>query len=65
MSQTGETAYILAALAIEQERLRAVADPEYAPRLLVVNNRSKSSLVRLVGQILDIGAAIEVGEVAI
>jgi hypothetical protein len=65
LSQTGETAYILAALAIEQERLRAVADPEYAPRLLVVNNRSKSSLVRLVGQILDIGAAIEVGEVAI
>ena len=64
VTQSGETADTLAALAMEQERRRAVADPAYAPRLLGITNRPESSLGRLVDQILDIGAGIEVGVAA-
>jgi len=64
VTQSGETADTLAALAMEQERRRAVADPVYAPRLLGITNRPESSLGRLVDQILDIGAGFEVGVAA-
>ena len=64
VTQSGETADTLAALAMEQDRRRAVADPAYAPRLLGITNRPESSLGRLVDQILDIGAGIEVGVAA-
>jgi glucosamine--fructose-6-phosphate aminotransferase (isomerizing) len=64
VTQSGETADTLAALAMEQERRRAVADPAFAPRLLGITNRPESSLGRLVDQILDIGAGIEVGVAA-
>ena len=64
VTQSGETADTLAALAMEQERRRAVADPAFAPRLLGITNRPESSLGRMVDQILDIGAGIEVGVAA-
>jgi len=64
VTQSGETADTLAALAMEQERRRQVADPAYAPRLLGITNRAESSLGRLVDQVLDIGAGIEVGVAA-
>ncbi|MFM2158800.1 MAG: hypothetical protein RLZZ124_1274 [Cyanobacteriota bacterium] len=64
VTQSGETADTLAALAMEQERRRAVPDPAFAPRLLGVTNRPESSLGRLVDHILDIGAGIEVGVAA-
>jgi len=64
VTQSGETADTLAALAMEQERRRAVPDPAFAPRLLGITNRPESSLGRLVDQILDIGAGIEVGVAA-
>jgi glucosamine--fructose-6-phosphate aminotransferase (isomerizing) len=64
VTQSGETADTLAALAMEQQRRLAVADPAYAPRLLGVTNRPESSLGRLVDHILDIGAGIEVGVAA-
>ncbi|MFM7675227.1 MAG: glutamine--fructose-6-phosphate transaminase (isomerizing) [Synechococcus sp.] len=64
VTQSGETADTLAALAMEQERRRLVADPAYAPRLLGITNRPESSLGRLVPHILDIGAGIEVGVAA-
>jgi len=64
VTQSGETADTLAALAMEQERRRTVADPAFAPRLLGITNRPESSLGRLVDQILDIGAGIEVGVAA-
>ena len=44
VTQSGETADTLAALAMEQERRRAVADPAFAPRLLGITNRPESSL---------------------
>ncbi|MFZ9167198.1 glutamine--fructose-6-phosphate transaminase (isomerizing) [Vulcanococcus sp.] len=64
VTQSGETADTLAALAMEQERRLQAADPAYAPRLLGITNRPESSLGRLVDQILDIGAGIEVGVAA-
>jgi glutamine---fructose-6-phosphate transaminase (isomerizing) len=64
VTQSGETADTLAALAMEQERRQLVADPAYAPRLLGITNRAESSLGRMVDQVLDIGAGIEVGVAA-
>ena len=64
VTQSGETADTLAALAMEQERRRLMADPAYAPRLLGITNRPESSLGRLVPHVLDIGAGIEVGVAA-
>ncbi|MFN6134380.1 MAG: glutamine--fructose-6-phosphate transaminase (isomerizing), partial [Synechococcaceae cyanobacterium] len=64
VTQSGETADTLAALAMEQERRLAVADPAYHPKLLGITNRPESSLARLVPHILDIGAGIEVGVAA-
>ena len=64
VTQSGETADTLAALAMEQERRQQVADPAYAPRLLGITNRPESSLARMVDHILDIGAGIEVGVAA-
>jgi glucosamine--fructose-6-phosphate aminotransferase (isomerizing) len=64
VTQSGETADTLAALAMEQERRRAQADPAMAPRLLGITNRPESSLGRMVDQVLDIGAGIEVGVAA-
>jgi len=53
-----------AALGMEQDRRLAVVDHDYVPRLLGITNRPESSLGRLVDQILDIGAGIEVGVAA-
>jgi glucosamine--fructose-6-phosphate aminotransferase (isomerizing) len=64
VTQSGETADTLAALAMEQERRQLVADPRYAPRLLGITNRPESSLGRLVRDVVDIGAGIEVGVAA-
>ena len=64
VTQSGETADTLAALAMEQERRRLVADPAYRPRLLGITNRAESSLARMVDHILDIRAGIEVGVAA-
>ncbi|MEA5421895.1 MULTISPECIES: glutamine--fructose-6-phosphate transaminase (isomerizing) [unclassified Synechococcus] len=64
VTQSGETADTLAALAMERDRRRLVADPAYAPKLLGITNRPESSLGRLVPHILDIGAGIEVGVAA-
>ncbi|MFN5194522.1 MAG: glutamine--fructose-6-phosphate transaminase (isomerizing) [Cyanobacteriota bacterium] len=64
VTQSGETADTLAALAMEQDRRALIADPAYASRLLGITNRPESSLGRLVPHILDIGAGIEVGVAA-
>jgi len=64
VTQSGETADTLAALAMEQERRIAHGDPAYAPKLLGITNRPESSLSRMVPHLLDIGAGIEVGVAA-
>ena len=64
VTQSGETADTLAALAMEQERRQLIPDPAFAPRLLGITNRAESSLARMVDHFLDIGAGIEVGVAA-
>ena len=64
VTQSGETADTLAALAMEQERRQLIADPAFAPLSLGITNRPESSLGRLVPHLLDIGAGIEVGVAA-
>ena len=64
VTQSGETADTLAALAMEADRRQSHPDPSFAPRQLGVTNRPESSLSRQVPYILDIGAGIEVGVAA-
>ena len=64
VTQSGETADTLAALAMEAQRRLDHGDPAFAPRQLGVTNRPESSLSRQVPDILDIGAGIEVGVAA-
>jgi glucosamine--fructose-6-phosphate aminotransferase (isomerizing) len=64
VTQSGETADTLAALAMEAGRRGAHADPAFASRQLGITNRPESSLARQVDAILDIGAGIEVGVAA-
>ena len=64
VTQSGETADTLAALAMDVERRKGHSDPAFAPRQLGVTNRPESSLARQVPHILDIGAGIEVGVAA-
>ncbi|WP_028953386.1 glutamine--fructose-6-phosphate transaminase (isomerizing) [Synechococcus sp. CC9616] len=64
VTQSGETADTLAALAMEAKRRLDHGNPAFAPRQLGVTNRPESSLSRQVPDILDIGAGIEVGVAA-
>ena len=64
VTQSGETADTLAALAMEAQRRTDHGDPRFAPRQLGITNRPESSLSRQVPHILDIGAGIEVGVAA-
>ncbi|MEB3884925.1 glutamine--fructose-6-phosphate transaminase (isomerizing) [Lyngbya sp. CCY1209] len=63
VTQSGETADTLAALAMEQQR-RINAAPEFAPRLLGITNRPESSLGQMVPHLIDTRAGIEIGVAA-
>ena len=64
VTQSGETADTLAALAMESKRRYSHGDPAYAPRQLGITNRIESSLTRQLPHILNIGAGIELGVAA-
>ena len=64
VTQSGETADTLAALAMEQSRRADHGDPAYRARLLGITNRPESSLGRLVPHLIDIEAGVEVGVAA-
>ncbi len=64
VTQSGETADTLAALSMEVKRRQSCNDKDFAPRLLGFTNRPESSLSRMVENILDIGAGIEIGVAA-
>ncbi|MEJ6585803.1 MAG: glutamine--fructose-6-phosphate transaminase (isomerizing) [Synechococcus sp. ChBW.bin.23] len=64
VTQSGETADTLAALAMERARRASHSNPVFASRQLGITNRAESSLARQVDDILDIGAGIEVGVAA-
>jgi len=63
VTQSGETADTLAALAMEKER-RETLDLKYQARLLGITNRPESSLGHLVPNIIDTHAGIEIGVAA-
>lgn len=63
VTQSGETADTLAALAMEQQR-RAGKPKNYAAKLLGITNRMESSIANVVHQVIDIRAGIEVGVAA-
>ncbi len=63
VTQSGETADTLAALEMEKQR-RAEQPIRFQSRLLGITNRPESSLARLVPQIIDTHAGIEIGVAA-
>ncbi len=63
ITQSGETADTLAALAMEEHRCAAQGS-KYKSRLLGITNRPDSSLARLVPQIINTYAGIEIGVAA-
>jgi glutamine---fructose-6-phosphate transaminase (isomerizing) len=63
VTQSGETADTLAALAMEKER-RQCRDARYQARLLGITNRPESSLGNLVPHIINTLAGIEIGVAA-
>jgi glucosamine--fructose-6-phosphate aminotransferase (isomerizing) len=63
VTQSGETADTLAALAMEKER-RQNKQPKYQPRLLGITNRPESTLGHMVPNIINTLAGIEIGVAA-
>ncbi|MCC5648441.1 glutamine--fructose-6-phosphate transaminase (isomerizing) [Nostoc sp. XA013] len=63
VTQSGETADTLAALAMEKER-RQEKEPKYQGRLLGITNRPESSLGDMVPHIISTLAGIEIGVAA-
>jgi len=63
VTQSGETADTLAALAMEKER-RAGKPSQYRSRLLGITNRIDSSIAHLAEQVIDTHAGIEIGVAA-
>ncbi|PIG92461.1 glutamine--fructose-6-phosphate transaminase (isomerizing) [Gloeocapsopsis sp. IPPAS B-1203] len=63
VTQSGETADTLAALAMEKERRRDVS-PEYQVRLLGITNRLDSSIATIAAHLIDTHAGIEIGVAA-
>ncbi|NEP84592.1 MAG: glutamine--fructose-6-phosphate transaminase (isomerizing), partial [Okeania sp. SIO3B3] len=63
VTQSGETADTLAALAMEKQR-RLDKPAEFSSRLLGITNRSESSIASVVTQIIDIRGGIEIGVAA-
>ena len=64
VTQSGETADTLAALAMERARRKKFDDPIFASRQLGITNQIESSLTREVSNIFDIGAGLEIGVAA-
>jgi len=63
VTQSGETADTLAALAMEKQRRQQEA-PQYQARLLGITNRLDSSLATIAPQLIDTHAGIEIGVAA-
>ncbi|MGI8501943.1 MAG: glutamine--fructose-6-phosphate transaminase (isomerizing) [Hassallia sp.] len=63
VTQSGETADTLAALAMEKER-RSALEPKYQPRLLGITNRPESTLGEIVSQIINTHGGLEIGVAA-
>ena len=63
VTQSGETADTLAALAMEKER-RQGKEPKYQARLLGITNRPESTLGHMVNDIINTHGGVEIGVAA-
>jgi glutamine---fructose-6-phosphate transaminase (isomerizing) len=63
VTQSGETADTLAALELEKQRRSSHSD-SYSARLLGITNRTESSMGRIVPNLIDTHAGIEIGVAA-
>ncbi|MBD0266648.1 MAG: glutamine--fructose-6-phosphate transaminase (isomerizing), partial [Tolypothrix sp. Co-bin9] len=63
VTQSGETADTLAALAMEKER-RSALELKYQPRLLGITNRPESTLGEMVSHIINTHGGLEIGVAA-
>ncbi len=64
VTQSGETADTLAALNMEIKRRELSGKGDFKPNLLAITNRLDSSIGRIVPNIIDISAGIEIGVAA-
>jgi len=64
VTQSGETADTIAAINMEIKRRSLVNDEQFKPNLVAITNRKDSSIGRLISNIVDIGAGIEIGVAA-
>ena len=64
VTQSGETADTLAALNMEIKRRQSSGKESYQPNLIAITNRKDSSIARLIPNVIDISAGIEIGVAA-
>jgi len=64
VTQSGETADTLAALNMELKRRHSSGKESYKPNLIAITNRPDSSISRLIPNVIDISAGIEIGVAA-
>ena len=64
VTQSGETADTLAALNMEIKRRQSSGKESYKPNLIAITNRLDSSISRLIPNVIDISAGIEIGVAA-
>ena len=64
VTQSGETADTLAALNMEIKRRVSTGEESYKPNLIAITNRKDSSIARLIPNVIDISAGIEIGVAA-
>jgi len=64
VTQSGETADTLAALDMEIKRRHSSGKDSYKPNLIAITNRLDSTISRLIPNVIDISAGIEVGVAA-
>ncbi len=64
ITQSGETADTLAALNMEIKRRDSSGKDSYKPNLIAITNRLDSSISRLIPNVIDISAGVEIGVAA-
>ena len=64
VTQSGETADTIAAINMEIKRRSSIEDTNFKPNLIAITNRNESSIGRLIPNIINISAGIEIGVAA-
>ncbi len=64
VTQSGETADTIAAINMEIKRRSSIEDRNFKPNLIAITNRIESSIGRLIPNVINISAGIEIGVAA-